>query len=99
MHVTLETCIDRNEKRDRTVPADILRSYVERLDTAVTDLRDEPGLIDEFIAVNNNRNVEHETEADRWGHVIDKVQSANRVGKSIFESNTIPSALPNMEHP
>ena len=51
VHVTLDTCIDRNQKRDRTVPEDILRGYVEKLDAAVTELRNEPGLVDEFIAV------------------------------------------------
>ena len=82
--VSLETAIRRNTLRERTVPEDVLRGYIDRLDAAVREVSAEPGLVDEHIAMDNDREDEHASEEARWGVHLDWVQSASRRYEGLF---------------
>ena len=41
VRVSLRTCLERNARRERSVPEDVLRRYLEVLDGAVHAVRDE----------------------------------------------------------
>ena len=74
--VDLETALERNAKRERRVPEDILRTYVEELDDAVKAVTKVPGLVDEFIVFNNNAD-DGVRGRERWGASYDDVWSSS----------------------
>ena len=70
--VDLETALERNAKRERRVPEDILKTYVEELDGAVKEVNEVPGLVDEFIVFDNNAD-DGVRGRERWGASYDDV--------------------------
>ena len=85
VQVSLETCLRRNRQRERRVPEDVLRDYISRLEGAVKEVSHEPGLVDEMIAMNNDREDEHSSEEDRWGEHLDWVQATSRRHGALFD--------------
>ena len=91
VQVSLATSLRRNLQRNRTVPEDVLRSYVDKLDDAVHAVSAEPGLVDEAIAMDNNRDDEHQSEAERWGQHLDWVQDRSKKHSVMFDTDRRPS--------
>ena len=86
VHVSLETCIRRNRQRERQVPEPVLRDYLSRLDAAVQAVReDEAGLVDEVVAIDNDRPDEFSDEESRWGRHLDMMRNKSRKAALLFE--------------
>ncbi len=66
VQVSVDTALERNSRRKRRVPDEVLRKYIEELPDAVYSVMDERGLVDEFIQFNNDREDER-SERERWG--------------------------------
>jgi hypothetical protein len=73
VQVSFETALERNSRRKRRVPDEIIRKYIEELPDAVHSVMEEDGLVDEFIQFNNNREDER-TEHERWGQYFRVIQ-------------------------
>ena len=73
----------RNQQRDRTVPEEVLKEYLDRLDSAVEATVQHPdGLVDAAIAMNNDLDDDFNTDASRFGrHAgVDRVDVAEARG-------------------
>ena len=97
VQVSLATSLRRNLQRNRTVPEDVLRSYVDKLDDAVHAVSAEPGLVDEAIAMDNNRDDEHQSEAER-GRASACVRCAF-ARLLVLPLRLLPRALPSLPLP
>ena len=68
------------------MPEDVIRDYVDKLEDAVVAVREELGLVDVSLAMNNDIHDEHETDHERWGEHLDCVQKASKTQSAIFDS-------------
>lgn len=70
MDVSFETCKKRNKNRNRSVPERVIKEYVQNLEKAISSLKKEQGLIDEWIECNNDKD-DNKTGKLRWGDQYD----------------------------
>ena len=61
---------------------------MNELEGAVQAVRQEAGLVDEMIEMNNEREDEHESEGERWGRHYKYIQKASRKYEGIFSGRT-----------
>eukprot|EP00966_Prymnesium_polylepis_P277138 6403124-Prymnesium_polylepis.1 len=83
--VSVGVCLQRNARRERSVPEETLRRYVEELDGAVQAVRAEDGLIDEIIEMDNEREDDHTSEQDRWGKHYAYIRELSLKHQAIFD--------------
>eukprot|EP00471_Norrisiella_sphaerica_P001128 CAMPEP_0184484558 /NCGR_PEP_ID=MMETSP0113_2-20130426/6265_1 /TAXON_ID=91329 /ORGANISM="Norrisiella sphaerica, Strain BC52" /LENGTH=315 /DNA_ID=CAMNT_0026865593 /DNA_START=643 /DNA_END=1590 /DNA_ORIENTATION=+ len=86
--VSLQTAINRQQKRRRQVPKHILKAYEQKLERAL-DL--EIPLADEYVSVDNNMN-DGLTDLERWGsHVLEEIEEQSRVYDAIWTAIALRS--------
>ena len=84
VQVSLETALERNRRRHRSVPEDVLREYVSRLDDAVQKTLQVPGMVDCAIMMNNDRDDMLSSGSERWGKHLGWVQAASQKFEELF---------------
>ncbi len=78
-------CFERNERRKRKVPRDVIKSYLDRLDGAVEAVLSED-IVDEFISLDNSED-DNKTEEERWGTKRTVVQEKSETNASLFDDS------------
>jgi predicted kinase len=84
VEVSLETALRRNQQRDRTVPEEVLKEYLDRLDSAVEATVQHPdGLVDTAIAMNNDLDDDLSAEV-RFGRHTDWIHRTSLKHEALF---------------
>ena len=81
VNVTFETAMERNMKRKRQVPVQVMRAYVEKMSHAVEEMQAD-ALVDQFWTLDNNAD-DGKSGIERWRADYDEVWEEN-VRKSAF---------------
>ena len=85
VEVSLETALRRNQQRDRTVPEEVLKEYLDRLDSAVEATVQHPdGLVDAAIAMNNDLDDDFNTDSTRFGRHAEWIASTSQKHEALF---------------
>ena len=71
VQVSLETALERNCRRERRVPRDVLETYCVELDAAVKEVV-ASGFVDEYIEFNNDSD-DGKDGRTRWGDAYDEI--------------------------
>ena len=83
--VSLRVCLERNARRERSVPEEVLCRYMSEIEGAVKAVRTHEDLIDELIEVDNEREDEHTSENERWGRHYEYVREVSRRHGAMFD--------------
>lgn len=83
--VSADTAMLRNDRRQRRVPEDYLREYVDKLDDAVMSYCNDPALCDEHIVWNNDED-DGKHGKGRWNDAYDAVWGKSQLRQEVSKS-------------